>query len=374
MANTGFCVNGVDIINMFELLGTSTPGGTIGYRSNIYDKDLSGIFKMNTSGTYASDTGYKFKNVSGSEVDISRYFEKPLPLTITPDVIPTSIDGDYLYRLTSTSYSVTFKTVSNVRYLVVAGGGGGGGNSMGSGGGAGGVLYGTITNPSSKSYTMSVGVGGIGMTSSYIMGNGGNSAILGEGLVLSTALGGGGGAGQQYSINYYNQTVPPSEKPASAGGSGAGATRWESCPGAGTISQGYIGGSYSSDAKNDGSNYAHYWSTGGGGGAGGVGGNGNKTNAGSGGIGISSNITGVGVYYGGGGGGSVIYDNGTWYNGGGIGGNGGGGNGGVYDAAYMHGAILPTSGVNGTGGGGGGGANSAGGNGGNGIIILRVSM
>ena len=371
MANTGFSVNGVDIINMFELLGTSTPGEDTGYKSLISDKDLSNIFKKYTSGTYASDTGYNFKNVSGNVIDISSTFEKKNPLTITPDVTPTMIDGDYLYRLTEvTSYSVTFKTVISVRYLIVAGGGGGGGHSMGAGGGAGGVLYGTITDPSSKNYTMNVGSGGLGMTNSDIIGNGGNSNILGEGLVLSTAVGGGGGAGQNYSMTNHNGTQ------ATGGGSGAGATRWESGPGAGTLYQGHNGGSYLSDQPSVGSSDGDYWSTGGGGGAGGVGGAGTLSSGGGGGIGILNTITGADVYYGGGGGGQIIINANLIVHSG-IGGSGGGGNGGTYDSQHIYPTIAPTSGTNGTGGGGGGGgagSNYVGGNGGNGIIILRVKM
>ena len=379
MADTGFSVNGVDIINMFELLDISTPGEDTGYFSNNHAKDLSNIFKKYTSGPYASNTGYNFKNVSGNVVDISSQFNKKSHLTITPDVTPTMINGDYLYKLTSVniSYSVIFNDVSNVQYLVVAGGGGGGGRSMGSGGGAGGVLYGTLTSPSSKSYTMRVGSGGLGMTNSELIGNGGDS-VISEGSSLITAVGGGGGSGQNYSFEYYQKQDPDAARQASQGGSGAGATRWESGPGQGIIGQGYNGGSYLSDAESWGDSGGSYWSTGGGGGAGGVGGGGTTTHAGNGGLGVSNNITGSNVFYGGGGGGQLIIYGSTYTKS--NGGSGIGGSGGVYKGSAI---LRPTSGANetGSGGGGGGGGGSwttdddvKGGDGGNGIIILRVSI
>jgi hypothetical protein len=371
MSNTGFQLNGVDIINMFELIGVTNAGEDTGYKSSVYNKDLSNIFKKYTSGTYASDTGYKFKNTLGNELDISKQFEKKsvgAPLTISPAVTPTMIGSDYLYKLTSDTpytavknYSVDVNyNITQMIYLVVAGGGGGGAN-IGAGGGAGGVVRGIFSNPPIDNYTMSIGVGGTGMINSNPStapgGNGGNSIIARGGTPIITAIGGGGGSGQIYSF-------PRRFAQASSGGSGAGATRWESGPGSGTLNQGNSGGQLY-QMENSG---AYTYAAGGGGGAGsiddgGVGYNGWWQGGGNGGSGIQSNITGTNIYYGGGGGGSIQSNNGVFYAG--NGGNGGGARAGTtYNVAG--------NGVNDFGGGGGGAHDNNGGNGGCGVIILRV--
>lgn len=45
MGDTGFRLNGVDIVNMFELIGVTNAGEDTGYKSSTYNKDLSNIFK-----------------------------------------------------------------------------------------------------------------------------------------------------------------------------------------------------------------------------------------------------------------------------------------------------------------------------------------
>ena len=222
----------------------------------------------------------------------------------------------------------------SANYLIVAGGGGGG-RWVAGGGAGGGVLAGSVTLIPGTPYTITVGLGGAGATSSSVNGSsGGNSSISS----VATALGGGGGG--SYGVGG-----------GTSGGSGGGSAAPNSTGGAGTAGQGYAGGTGSNTTNN---------AAGGGGGAGGVGGNGNTGTGvgGNGGIGFSSSISGSATYYGGGGGGIGSYVNGT-------GGLGGGGSGGA----------SPTAGTANTGGGGGGEYNTAvnGGAGGSGVVYVAYT-
>ena len=255
-----------------------------------------------------------------------------------------------------TSASLDVTSAGAVDYLVVGGGGGGGyaAANVGGGGGAGGFRTNVAGNlsgggtqaeapltPATGSYTVTVGAGGAGATSSAAGLNGGNSAF---GSIISLGGGGGGSAGS------FTQSVMDGQSGGSGGGSAA---RGDNPPphgvaGSGTSGQGLSGGTYAPGGDNGG---------GGGGGASGVGGT--NSTGGPGGAGLTSTITGTAVTLAGGG-------SGGHYNGGGIaGGAGGGGNGGGSN-------INATAGTANTGGGGGGGGrgnNSAGG--GSGIVILR---
>ena len=239
----------------------------------------------------------------------------------------------------------------NIDYLVVAGGGGGssgyGGSPQG-GGGAGGLRtsYGLISGGGATAetslsltggtvYALEVGAGGAGATA-QVNGNIGGSGGVSSFDAISTVGGGG-------SRSYLSST------PSGNGGSGGGQA-WSSNggPGAGTINQGYAGGSVTT--------------TGPGAGGGGAGSAGSFTAAGYvygiGGDGINIDITGSTVGYAGGGGRQV----GTPRGGGGISfaaGNGPGGDG------------LPNTG--GGGGGGRGNAGGEGGDGGSGVVILRYA-
>ena len=261
-------------------------------------------------------------------------------------------------------------------FLVVAGGGSGGGGQAGGamscGAGAGGVRTswagGSGGGGASESqiiispgtvYTISVGAGATGVSSTTFV-NGVDSFISGTGLTTKTSLGGGYGA-----VN----------KAGGNGGSGGGG----SGSGQGETGQGY-------DGANDSG-----WPLGGGGGAGGLGkaSPGTSTTAGEGGVGKQINIDTNNWYWGGGGGGG-LHGGGSA----GPGGLGGGGGGSAYcnsgqtvgaggGSAINSGAagLCNTSGApGGTGGtnsgGGGGGANdsaSRGTHGGSGIIILRMA-
>jgi hypothetical protein len=257
-----------------------------------------------------------------------------------------------------------------VDFLVIAGGGGGSGDgdtTGGGGGGAGGYRNSFSTESSggggsSESsltfstgavYTITVGNGGTARTSRTNDGsNGGDSSISGSGITTITSIGGGRGG---YSQNQIGTT----------GGSGGGNNFTTSTAAAGTVNQGYAGGTGTGPGgQNNGG--------GGGGGAGGVGGNGTGSGAGNGGAGLSSLITGSSVARGGGGGGGVAQGLGspplgTVTAGGGAGGAAGGNNPG-------------NAGTANTGGGGGGGSvtgassnDSNGGNGGSGVVILRMA-
>jgi len=223
-----------------------------------------------------------------------------------------------------------------VEYLVVAGGGGAG--SYDGGGGAGGLLTGMVPVTIGTSYTVTVGAGGTGNSTSQ--GVQGASSVFGS---ISATGGGFGGY------------------PAGNGGSGGGAGQAVGATtpysgGQGVFGQGNAGGSYAYA----GSGTSNYVGGGGGGGAGTVGFNGAVLKGGNGGAGIASAISGTVTTYAGGGGGCGYSAGGPVVAG--TGGVGGGGNGG---------ADTATAGTANTGGGGGGGAPGASGAaGGSGIVII----
>jgi len=247
-----------------------------------------------------------------------------------------------IQTFTSNGYfNVTGGTL-NVEVLVVAGGGSGG-TEYGGAGGAGGLLYDSDFDITAGNYIVTVGSGGVIVTTTVSRGNSGANSIFST----MTAIGGGGGGG--------SGVIPLAGYD---GGSGGGGAFYDSgtslgAAGSGTSGQGYAGGT------------GQRLATGGGGGAGGVGeaANTDGTNyGGDGGVGVSNSITGSAVYYAGGGGGfgwAVI----------GTGGNGGGGAGGLITATKAE------DGTDGLGGGGGAGGWPAvteyGGAGGDGVVIIR---
>ena len=233
---------------------------------------------------------------------------------------------------TNTTGSTPGSSSLDVQYLVVAGGGGGG--QQGGGGGAGSLRSGSFTIPTGSSYTVSIGVGGIGAV--YL----GGAAQTGSDSTFYTITSQGGGVGGSAGNSGGN------------GGSGGG----------GSYSS---GGGLSSTGGNDGGVGAGpaYYNNGGGGGAGAVGGDASGANSGAGGAGLTW-IDGV-AYAGGGGGGYTSYG-GVF----GAGGSGGGGRGAISNASDAQ------PGTNGRGGGGGGGGNQTpgtainGAKGGNGVVIV----
>lgn len=264
-------------------------------------------------------------------------------------------DSQYWYHAFASSGTFT-PTQSLTADILVVAGGGSGGNFNAGGGGAGGLLTHTSQSLTATGYTVTVGAGGAGTTSSGATSNGTNSQFAS----LTASVGGGGGG-------WFTGGSSLAGQNGGCGGGGMGGAGSSSLL-VGTGSQGYNGGTGSSSGSGNGG--------GGGGGMGAIGGN--ATNGadtgGNGGAGITSTLiqtigvaTGVGqsvsgTYYlaGGGGGGG--------YNAAGTGGIGGGGIGGYQSVAGGNGQIA-------TGSGGGGARNSGAlsGSGGSGIVIVRYA-
>jgi hypothetical protein len=241
-----------------------------------------------------------------------------------------------------------------VDFLVVAGGGSGGsgtGKGGPGGGGAGGYRNSYLTETSGRNsssetsllfslgtvYTVTVGAGASSSTSQAP-----DSSISGTGITTITSNGGGRGAGG---------TPAPSS---STGGSGGGGNGDGASAGAsGTANQGFDGGTGTTGQAG-----------GGGGGAGANGSNNSGDTGGAGGVGLSSSITGSGIFRAGAGGGASNTVPGAP---GGAGGNGGGGTG-------ANGLDTQPTGGAGTAntGGGGGGSRGTGGAGGSGVVIIRM--
>lgn len=234
-----------------------------------------------------------------------------------------------------------------VDFLVIAGGGAGG--YPRGGGGAGGYRCsvegeasggGASAEPTlslypGTPYTITVGAGGSAPLTQYEAGGSGSNSVFGT----ITSIGGGGGGGS------YVESIPTN------GGSGGGCGDYGGTAGAGTLNQGFAGGSKSGSTG------------GGGGGAGEVG---STDGVGQGGDGVQSSINGTQTYRGGGGGAGTSTSGASSA----VGGEGGGGNGATRDNNNA------TAGAINTGGGGGGGSSgssiSNGKNGGSGIVIIKI--
>jgi hypothetical protein len=317
--------------------GTSTYVGTVGY----------GIYAFGPQMEQASSPG---------------------PYVVTagvPSPVPTVLNGYRTHAYTTTGTSGFSPAVTGtVEVLVVAGGGGGGANHAG-GGGAGGVLYvGEYQVISGQQYTVTVGAGGaVGPSYSTAQGRNGDNSVFGT-LVAA----GGGGAGNRRDSGTAGIEYGLWGGSGGGGGGQGSDDNTINWGGAGTLGQGYPGGTGS------------FHTGAGGGGAGGPGG---TTNASAG----ASNTTvrpgngGHGVYFpqfahiGG-------YPAG-WFGGGGAGnahstgqsfpatpGWGGGG----WPEGYVASGNESVNGRANTGGGGGGSCgsgSSGGGNGGSGIVIVR---
>lgn len=261
------------------------------------------------------------------------------PLTPGTDCAGNQLPGFVCTTASTDARCSVTVTGGTVQALVVAGGGGG----TSGGGGGGGVVYNSALSLIPQTYSVTVGGSGSGGAANGGAGsnNGGNSLF---GTVI-TAVGGGHGGP--------NDNANAAVAGGSGGGGGATSTV-QTNGGAGTVGQGYSGGTVTSTY------FGSPYPAAGGGAAGGIGGNPTGVSiSGNGGLGISNNISGTSLFYGGGGGGS------TWSNGThGTGGSSVGGNGG-----YPNGS----AGVVNTGGGGGGGAGGGGGSGaagGSGIVII----
>jgi hypothetical protein len=227
-----------------------------------------------------------------------------------------------------------------IDYLIVGGGGAssGGYNSAGGGGGGGQVVSGMITIDDEKTYSIVVGLGGVG--AGYIQ-----TGTSGDASSFNSILALGGIHGNTVEVGY--------DYGATSGNGNAGGTPFS--------------GSFIVNA-------------GGGGGAGSIGGNAVNGSAGNGGAGVYSSITGTNLAYGGGGGGGAWgYHPNQLAGLGGVGGGGAGSN-------FWNPAIRPANSVGQNGvpytGGGGGGTGVPGGldpyagssSGGSGVVILSIPL
>lgn len=258
--------------------------------------------------------------------------------------------GGFTYHTFTSSGTFSVPTSAlNVEALVVAGGGGGGGDD-GAGGGAGGLIS-LSQRVVPGTYTVTVGAGGNGATSTSVPGSRGTDSAFG---LFALAVGGGGGKSRGSGSLSVND-----------GGSGGGGSYNNPNPGASVSGQGFAGGLGSMNAA-----------SGGGGGAGEAGKNSPNAatapSTGNGGNGLQFSVwataTGTGHqgYYAGGGGGGTA---GAFVTGGGAGGLGGGAAG-----NFVFSNPKPSPAQANTGGGGGGQGNAFGpdgGNGGSGIVIIR---
>jgi len=245
-----------------------------------------------------------------------------------------------------------------VDYLVVAGGGGGGSSNgaSGSGGGAGEYLYKTAqTLLVATTYTVSVGVNGIGGSSS----GGGAYGTSGANSLFNNDITRGGGYG----------IMPNSAGNGGSGGSGGGANYPARPPGSSTAVSPGLGNAGGNGFTTGGGGGGY--GSGGGGGAGQPGFAGTSYVGGNGGNGISNNITGTSTPYAAGGGGGLFGPSGQSTVG--IGGSSGTGGSSSLTANASAGAAS-------TGSGGGGGSYTtssspyvalSGGNGGSGVVILK---
>ena len=255
------------------------------------------------------------------------------------------------YKVHTFTGTSTFAVTGSgdVEYLVIAGGGASG-NGAGGGGGAGGfrtnVSGATSGGGSSaesaygvtaQNYTITVGAGGTGNSTSNCGNSGANSSIVPASGTSIISLGGAGAGGGNAPATLLS------------GGSGGGSGDVPRTGGLGTAGQGYNGGTTASQTPP--------YPASGGGGAGGVGGG--APSSSDGGLGLASSIqTGSPIFYAGGGGGS---NSGV--------GHSGGGNG----TAYPNDGNDATA-NSGSGGGGAGGSTGSGatnGYGGSGIVIIR---
>jgi len=284
---------------------------------------------------------------------------------IITDTIDLSSDTTALKMPKGSNDNRGVLITQTIDYLVVAGGGSGGWY-YGGGGGAGGYITSStyagggstgaaLSLYTETSYTITVGLGGAGGSSSSVAGHSPN----GENSVFAslTAIGGGGGGVELAGAPYYHYQ-------GGNGGSGGGGARDGALNPIGN--PGGYGEGTTNQGNNGGTSQGTGWSSAsGGGGADAVGGNGSTNGSGSdggpggnGGAGRNNTITGTGVDYAGGGGGSA---GGNTPGSGGLGGGGAGSDSGT-----------ATSGTANTGGGGGGTKSGTAGSGGKGIIIIRV--
>ena len=339
---------------------------------------------------YKTEAGVNLPDSTNESYTTGEYYSggSSLTPTVTQDADATGTDGDYTwYKWTDTGATGSFNsdTTQDLAWVVVGGGGGGGQNRGAGGGGAGGFRTGTaLTLTASTAYTMTIGAGGNGISTTGSTGSnsGTDSSIAGSDITNIVADGGGGGGSGA------DATSGPGKDGGSGGGAGNSvgtsygkgddeAITQLTAHGETTTVQGYDGGTSTGDAGTTGSEAG-----GGGGGAIAVGASTTTSGvAGVGGIGSkeimgmtdanstlvlaatsAGHSSGSYRYLAGGGGGAA---NGATCGAGGLGGG----------SAGKSSSGDATDATDGTGGGGGGhagqSASGSSGDGGNGIIILR---
>jgi hypothetical protein len=361
------------------LIYYGTSSGSI-LNSSTVSTANSGVLTTCTVSGLIGNTTYYFNvyPVNSAEAQGSSPTEVSVtttgPYSITGSGSNTIDINGSTHTITFTSGSNTFIPGSTItsNVLIVAGGGGGGygsGLEGAGGGGGGGVGIGTINFLSSKSYTITVGNGGVGGFTYYVT-SGYNSSISGD-IISETSYGGGKGGSGDVNTSWSGTT----------GGSGGGGTGW--------------GGTHTGSAATTGKSsstgntsmiyYGYSGGSGisGGGGGGGANGSGEDGSSGTTGTSIIGGVGGTGiqwsinsVYYGGGGGGGSYYLTKSAVSTTSVGGGGSGGGSGPY---YPTSIIRASSGTANTGGGGGGAGassygNAVGGNGGSGIIIIVFTL
>jgi hypothetical protein len=286
---------------------------------------------------YAYDAAGNLSLVDREAITVPITYAEASATTGSP-TLHEDVDGDGLwdaYEFTSDG-SITLTDGVIGRRLWQGGGGSGGvGNNVRGGGGGGGgwtEVDDTEVSVSSGTYSVTVGLGGAGVTSLNTGNNGGDTVAFG-----TTAPGGGGGGHTNVSgLDGGN------------GGGGGGSTTFPMSPGSG--SPGFNGGSGSTSRS--------------GGGGGGSTSNGESATTGvcgGGGTGVDSDILGTTQNFGAGGGGSSIN-----------------GSSNIVGAA---GGASATAGVNNggssaatanRGGGSGGCSDATSGSGGSGVFIIRI--
>ena len=347
------------LVNASTFRGTSTNKKETMRQVGLW-RSNSAIDTIKVSATANFNVGSTFTlyGIANSKIGAPKAFGG----TITQDAL-------YTYHTFGASGTFTPQQSLTADILVVAGGGGGG-RIVAGGGGAGGLLGFASQSLTATGYTVTVGSGGAGSTTSgYSSG-----AVGGDSQFGALTLVKGGGAGG--SINAAGGTG------GSGGGGGGAGVGYSSSGGSPTTSQGFAGGTSTG-------NTSAYIGAGGGG-AGAAGGVNTTTSAGAGGVGLSTysswglatgtghNVSGT-VYFAGGGAGGWSSAQATILNMA-YGGYGGGGNGGWTRSSALQ-DNAGTAGLTNTGGGGGAApndttgnnVNSYGKNGGSGIVIIRYA-
>jgi len=259
---TGYNVNGVDLINIFQLYQSGLSGEVVPYSTTINGTlyNFNQIFQSYSYGPLASSTKFLYNGR-----DINTLYQKKSPFsvsgasanyTIFPN-LNNPYNGYYAVVFTGNG-SITFNGTQNPTVIMVGGGGSGGGGELSSGaggsggGGGGGITYIQGQVPFSGTYTVSVGLGGLNAFNTYnqINTDGGSSTITNGTTTTYTSYGGGRGYSPNLTFgqeNGGNGGGINSIYGGGGGGGGPGVNSIDGNPGSGTAG---TGGSDISNNKN----------------------------------------------------------------------------------------------------------------------------